>query len=250
MKKTLLLLLSLGLISGAAVACGGSDLTDIIAPAGIVQLPDYVEPDNELLDVNDGDDTMYDDGSDIVFDNDILLPGYVDESGVGVVTGIIVSIEVVDGQTHVTVMNSEGGLAVLILGESTAFLFSDSFNVGDEATGWYWYSASTEMILIYPSSYNTAAFATGMPDGVRIKISRFHNWEDNTEGYYLSQDEMFAFRVDENTEITLEDGTDFIGDDLNNRRIAVIYGRSTRSLPELTTADRLIVFYEGIMPLA
>ena len=251
MKKTLLLLLSVSLIAGVAVACGGSGVTDGLAvAAGIVPMPDYIEPDNELLDVNDGDEAMYNDGSDIIFDNDIILPGYVDESGIGLVAGTIVSIETVDGQTHVIIESSEGGQTILVLGENTIFPFSGSFNIGDEATGWYWYTANTPMALIYPPKHDAAVFATGSFEGLNIRVSRFHNWEDNTEGYYLSQDEMFAFRVDENTDITLEDGTEFIGGDLNNRRIAVIYGRSTRSIPEMTTADRVIVFYEGIMPLA
>jgi len=251
MRKALLLLLSVSLIASVAVACGGSGVTDgLAAAAGIVPMPDYIKPDNELLDVEDGEDMVIDDGSDMIFDDDILLPEYVDESGIGFATGIIVSIEVVDGKTHVTVENSDGGQTVLVLGVNTVFPFSDSFDIGDEATGWYWYSAGTPMALIYPPKHDAAMFVTGNSESMNLRVSRFHRWEDNTEGYYLSQDKMFAFRVDENTEVTLEDGTDFTGSNLSNRRIAVFYGRSTRSLPELTTADRVIVFYESIMPFS
>ena len=54
---------------------------------------------------------------------------------------------------------------------------------------------------------------------------------------------------DENTEVILEDGIEFIGDDFDGRRIVVIYGISTRSIPEMAVASKLIVLYESITPL-
>jgi len=253
MKKTLLLLLSLGLIAGSAVACGGSGVADEVGTVGIVPLPDYIEPDNELLNVDDG--AELDDGSDITFDaDDIVLPG---ESGGGnfdtsiaayfPITGEIISIEIVSGVTHIRINDTDGNEAVLALSEDIVFPFSNNFQVGDTVTGWYLTNAPIAMI--WPPQYNISVLVAGAPDGVNIKVDMFHVWEDNTEDYFISQDGMFAFRIDENTEIILEDGIEFLGDDLNNRRLIVIYGISTRSIPEMTTADRIIVFYEGIMAL-
>ena len=65
----------------------------------------------------------------------------------------------------------------------------------------------------------------------------------------ISEDGMFAFKTDENTEIVLANGDDFSGGDIEGRRIAVIYDISTRSIPEMATASKLIVLFEDIMPL-
>ena len=256
MKKTLLLLLSIGLIAGVAVACGGPDVTDDIeAAAGIVPLPEYFEPENELPDVNHETDDACNDGSDITFDlDDIKLPDEGDGFAINrtiaayfSISGDIISIDDVNGVTQIKIIDTNGNEAVLVLNCDTAFLFSDRFEVGDFVTGWYLTNAP--MIMIWPPQYNISVLAVGTPDDVNVKVDLFHRWEDNSDGYFLAQSGEFAFNIDENTQIVFEDGSEFVGYDFNNRRIAVIYGRSTRSIPELTTALKLVVFYEGIQPL-
>jgi len=88
-----------------------------------------------------------------------------------------------------------------------------------------------------------------LPADMSVKASRFETWEGNDNGYFISQDGSFAFRTDENTEAILEDGIEFIGDEFCGRFIIVIYGASTRSIPEMTVAEKLIVLYENIMPV-
>jgi len=250
MKRTLLLLLSVGLLAGVAVACGGPDVPDDIEPAGevgIVPLPDYIEPDNELLSVDDGSDGLGD-------TEDIILPdvggGNNFETTIAAyfsVSGEIISIETVSDVTYIKIIDQDGNEAVLIPSEDIVFPFSDSFEVGDVITGWYLTNAPIAMI--WPPQYTVSVIVAGAPDDVNIKVDLFHNWEDHDDDYFLSQSGDFAFNIDENTEIVLEDGIEFEGDNLNNRRMVVIYSISTRSIPELTTASRLIVFYEGIMAL-
>ena len=261
MKKTLLLLLSVGLMAGVAVACGGSDVTDEIeAAAGFVPLPEHVEPENELLDADDKSieagwtDDASNDGSDITFDLDyIKLPdegeGFALNRTVAAyfsISGEITSIEDVNGMTQIRIIDQDGNEAVLVLNCDTAFLFSDRFAVGDLVTGWYLTNAP--VVMIWPPQYNISVLAVGAPDDVNIKVDLFHRWEDNTDGYFLAQSGEFAFNVDENTEIVLEDGVEFTAGDFQDRRIAVIYGISTRSIPELATATKLVVFFEGILP--
>jgi len=261
MKKTLLLLLSVGLMVGVAVACGGSDVTDEIgAAAGIVPLPEYVEPENELLGVDDKSveagwiDDACNYGSDITFDpDDIKLPDEGDGFALNrtiaayfSISGEIISIEDIDGVTKIKIIDTDGNEAVLVLNCNTAFLFSDRFAVGDFVTGWYLTNAP--MIMIWPPHYNISVLAVGAPDDVNIKVDLFHRWDDSTDGYFLAQSGEFAFNIDENTQIILEDGVDFTDADFHDRQIAVIYGRSTRSIPELATATKLIVFFEGILP--
>jgi len=249
MKKMFLLILAVALLAVMAVGCGGSDMTTPDEPvAEPVPLPDVVE--DLPGDVIEGD------GSDIIFDGEITLPGEDEEinpdalfPGYFFSRGIIESIEDVDGLTHVKIEDTDGNPAVLVISESTLFPFSDSFNVGDEVTGWY--LSESIMAMIYPPQYNISVLTAGVPEGVNIKVDRFHKWEDNPDWLMISQDEMFAFNVDENTEIILEDGQDFSDFDFElNRRMVVIYGISTRSIPEMATADKLIILFETAVPLA
>jgi len=257
MKRTLLLLLLVaGFIAVSTVGCAGTGVTpDIGAAAG----PDVLDsaPDNVLDETLDDDaEMMIDDGSDIIFDDiNIVLPGeggsfYTDEpiAQYFSVAGIVVSIEEINGYIHVTIDDIDGNPAILVLNEDTVFPFAKGINIGDTVTGWY--RTDMPMIMIWPSQYNIAVLAVGAPEDVIIRVDRFHTWDDNTEGYLLSQDGMFAFITDENTEIILADGQDFKDGELDGRRIVVMYDISTRSLPELTTARKLIVLFESIMPLA
>jgi len=246
MKKTLLVLLALSLITGVAFACGGPG---VMGAMGIAPMSDYIEPDNELLNVNDGDD-----GSDIDINiDDIKLPEYgggYDLDNLAAyysIRGEIVSVDIYDGVTYIKIIDINGSEAVLLLSGDTVFPFSDSFEVGDTVTGWY--RTDAPMAMIYPPQHNVAVLVAGAPEDVNVRVGWFHNLEDNNDGYFLSQGGEFAFRIDENTEIALEDGTELTRDALNNRRIVVIYGMSTRSIPELATANRLIVLFESIMPM-
>jgi len=253
MKKMILIILAAGLFA-VGVGCGGSDVpVPVAAPAQDVPvaepvpLPDVVE---ELPgDVIEGD------GSDIIFDGDIILPGEGEDFNTDTtipeylfISGTIEAIEEVDSYTHITIQDTNGNPAVLVLAEDVVFPFSDTFDVGDEVTGWY--LSNAPMIMIWPPQYNIVVLSAGMPDGSNIKVDRFHKWEGNPDGMMISQDEMFAFSVDANTEIILEDGQDFSDFDFElNRRMVVIYGISTRSIPEMATADKLIVLFETAIPL-
>jgi len=252
MKKTMLLLLAAGLIAMTAVACAGTGVT--ADGAGAAYEP---EIDIPVVETDDGYEEIADDGSDIIFDDDvnIVLPGEGEDFNIGdeiahyfFVTGNVVSIEEFDGYTHVTIEDTNGNPAVLVLSEDTVFPFAEDFEIGDTVTGWY--QTDMPMIMIWPPQYNIAVLAAGAPEDVVIRVDRFHSWDESMEGYMLSQDLMFAFNTDENTEIVLADGQDFSDGELNGRRIVVIYGMSTKSLPERATAQKLIVLFESIMPLA
>jgi len=256
MRKIVLLLLALGLLSMSVVGCGGPGLAGTFVPSG-----DGPDDNNDGSDLDNGvaedlpgaDEVYENDGSDYIFDGVIILPGEGEDwdpdrviAEYLSVSGIVVSIEDVDGKLHVKILDSNGGDAILVLSDDTVFLFDDSIEIGDEVTGWY--LSNMPMILIYPPQYTIKILAAGVEDGVRIKIDRFHKWEDNTEGFFLSQDGMFAFSKDENTVIKVENGSDFSNGILDGRRIAVVYGISTRSIPEMATADRLIIMFENPVP--
>ena len=261
MKKALVVLLSVGLIAGTAVACGGTDVENEIGARDIVPVSYVFYDDNDTggdFMTNDefnytDDDTDIDWGSDITFDIDnIILPGqgeqcYIDATRpfYTAVSGTVVSIEN-GSMTYVTIEDANGAITVLLIGEDTLFPFSDNIIVGDSVTGWYLTNAPAP--AIYPPKLKAAVLAAGMPEGLNIRVNLFKTWEDNN-GYFISHDGSFAFRIDENTEAVLEDGIEFIGDEFDGRRIVVIYGVSTRSIPEMTVASKLIVLYESIVPL-
>jgi len=247
MKKTLLLILAVGLLAGAAVACGGSGITE----AGAADVPDA--PNTPDGNADDNEAAVDEDCDSNLDDIEITLPGEGDDYFIDPtipnyfsITGDVVSVEEADGLIRITIEDTDGNPAVLVLSSETVFPFADSFDTGETVTGWY--RTDMPMIMIWPAEYSIAVLVAGAPEGVNIKVDRFSAWEDNTEeGYLISPDRMFAFRTDENTEIILADGQDFTDGDFEGRRIVVIYGISTRSIPEMATADKLIVLFESIM---
>jgi len=243
MKKALMIILAVGLIGVAAVGCGGAGVTPSGAGADVephpMPTPDVID-DGSDIDIDDGGITLPgDSGADY---GDIGLKAFMS------VTGIVVSVETIGELTNVEIEDAEGNPAVFVLSDETIFPFSTDFAVGDEVTGWY--CANSPMIMIYPPQYTIVVLSSRMGDDRNIKVDRFYAWGEDGMGQMISSDEMFVFTTDENTEIILQDGEDFSQGDLNNRRIVVIYGPSMRSIPEQATAEKLIVLFEDIAPLA
>jgi len=253
MKKTVVILVVVGLLigtaAGLAFAFSGNNANE---PEAINDEEINYEAD-KVEEVNEADEMIVDDGSDITFDiDDIILPDWSnpDEAGTPhylAMTGNVVSVEKLGDMIRVEIVDVNGNPAFLVLDGNTVFPFSDELNEGDLVTGWY--VANAPMIMIWPAEYNIAVLIADAPEGVNIKVDRFYAWEDGEDGSLLSQDEMFAFRMDDETEVILANGDDFTDGEIEGRRIVVIYGRSTRSIPEMATADKIIVLYESIMPL-
>jgi len=250
MKKILLLLLSVSLIAVSAVACGGPDLDNGINPLagdlqGIIPLPDDVDKDEDR-----DMESIAGDGSEITFDGrDITLPGEGGDSMIDTErpfytakTGVVVS----NDNTYVTIEDTEGNKTVFIICDDTIFPFSSDIVVGETITGWFLTNAPVPMI--YPPQYTAVVLVADAPDYASVRVNLFHTWEDYAEGYFVSVDRSFAFQINDSTEVILEDGFEFIGNDFNNRRAIVIYGISTHSIPEIALAHKVIVFYEEIAP--
>jgi hypothetical protein len=262
MKKAFILLISIGLIASAAVACGGYDVIKEIGTRSNVPVSYYFDDDyyadgDFMADFGEfehtGDDFNIDWGSDMTFDiDDIILPCEDEDCDIDKTrpyylakSGTVVNVESRGNVNYVTI-EDDGAITVLLVGEDTLFPFSDRIEVGAAVTGWF--PANAPAPAIYPPQYMVSVFAAGVPEGVNVRLNLFNTWEDNDNGYFISHDGSFAFGTDENTEVVLEDGIKFIGDEFDGRRIVVIYGASTRSIPEMTVANRLIVLYESITP--
>jgi len=249
MKKILLIIMAVGLLTVAVVGCGGPGIAAVGTDgAGAPPYPiDDVEP-HPMPEVD-----PIDDGQDLIDDGESVLGPYYgsdnseDKSKALLsVSGIIVGIEMVNDQKHIEIEDAEGNTAFLVLSDETVFPFSPDFTIGDEVTGWY--CAYSPMIMIYPPQYTILVLSSRMGDDRNITADRFHAADISADRYYISQDEMFMFNIDENTEVILADGQDFSDGDLYGRRIVVIYGASTRSIPERATAEKLIVLFESIAP--
>ena len=166
------------------------------------------------------------------------------------ITGTIVSVQDLDdseGRYMASIEDSDGNPAMLVITEETVFPFSDKYDVGDTVTGFY--QANLPMIMIWPPQYNIAILVAGAPTDVFIKADRFFELDDYDGDYFFSTDGLFGFRVGDETEIILANGDNFENAELAGRRIVVIYDVSTRSIPELATARKLIVLYEDAVPL-
>jgi len=166
------------------------------------------------------------------------------------VTGKVVSVEEYEGQEgwlKVSIEDQNGNPAVLVLTENTVYPFENGINAGDTVTGYY--IANAPMIMIWPPQYTIAILVAGMPDDLNVIADRFNVWEGNQDDYLLAQGGQFAFKIGEDTEVVLANGDDFTGGNIIGRRLVVIYSMSTRSIPELTTAVKVIVLYEDAVPL-
>ena len=165
-------------------------------------------------------------------------------------TGTIVSIEEIeseDSRIHVNIEETNGNPATLVVSDTTCYPFESKLKVGDVVTGYY--LADAPMILIWPPQYTTAVLVAGMPENCNVNVDRFYAWEDSTEDYLLARGEQFAFQIGEKTEIVLANGDDFSNGEIEGRRLVVIYEVSTKSIPELATAIKVITLYEDVMPL-
>jgi len=157
------------------------------------------------------------------------------------ITGTIVSIGETENGYRVEIEDADENPAFLNITDRTVFPFVSELEKGDKVTGYY--LANAPMIMIWPPQYNIAVLVNGMPEAQNVAVDRFSPMEGQ-EGLYLAQGGNLAFRVDDNTEIVLADGQNFSDGDFAGRRIVVIYGISTRSIPAQTTAIKLIVLFE------
>jgi len=158
------------------------------------------------------------------------------------VTGTVIGIEELESGIRVEIAmpsTDRDARAFLNITDRTVFPFDEEIEIGDTVTAYF--IANAPMIMIYPPQYTAAVLLNGVPGNQNVAVDRFNAVES---GAYLAQGGALQFTVGENTEIVLADGTGFADGELDGRRIVVIYGPSTRSIPAQTTAIKLIVLFE------
>lgn len=152
----------------------------------------------------------------------------------------------------IIIEDDEQGIAIFNIFNNT-FILGEAPVVGQSATGYF--LAMGPMPLIYPPHYNIVVLSTLQEEDLftetdsrlvsqNIKVDLFME----TDGQLISIDNMLQITIGDETVIEDTFGEQFTGD-LAGRNLVVLYGVSTRSIPAMTTPDRIIVLpVEGITP--
>lgn len=129
--------------------------------------------------------------------------------------------------------DKEGNPVNFIISKDTSILNNANITEGSTITGFY--DVNAPMTMIYPPRYNVKMVAVSDQDQ-NVKLDRF-------DKDLVSFDKTLKLNVTDKTEIVLQDGTTFDGE-LANRKLVVIYGVSTRSIPAQTSPTKIIVLFE------
>lgn len=155
-------------------------------------------------------------------------------------TGIVKDIkksETEANTTYVLLDIKGGGEAYLILNKDTYFINDEEIFIGSEVTGYY--DANALMIMIYPPQY-VALVVMVSNKNQNIKVDLF-------DKDMVSADNSLKLNIGKDTKVVKKDGKEFKGD-LTNRKLAVFYRASTRSIPAQTSPDKVVVLSEKIKP--
>lgn len=131
-------------------------------------------------------------------------------------------------------IEDENGLPVnIIITKDTYVINGDKLAEGETIT--IFCDALKPMILIYPPQITADAAVVGEID-LNIKVDLF-------DKDLVSADNFLKLNISEETEIVSEDESKFEGE-LYNRKLVVLYGVSTKSIPAQTNPTKIIVLDE------
>lgn len=148
-------------------------------------------------------------------------------------TGNVISVEThhsIENGYFVTMESEAGEPAHFVLTDKTFWIGSKEIQEGDLLTGYY--DASRPMILIYPPQYSIDVLVTQAPEGF-FKVDFFNKLLE-------SQDNKLKLNLNEETEILDAKGEVYQGE-LGCQPLVVYYTSSTKSIPALTTPEKVVV---------
>lgn len=131
---------------------------------------------------------------------------------------------------YVLVEDAEGRETNIIVSKDTYIVNNEKIDVGSVIIGFY--HVNKPMIMIYPPQYNAEVVAIFSKDQ-NIKFDRF-------DKDLVSYDKSLKLNISKDTNIITEDGKDFKGN-LSNKKLVVVYGVSTKSIPAQATPTQIIV---------
>jgi len=228
--KKLLTLVALLLLVLAITACSDSP-APLMAPdsEGVSGIDYDADASNDFTLEADDNDYNFDLDTDYGFGEEIWddMPTFSSLAG----EVVEINVDYSDPPVYTFLIKGENGSANLITNFNTFFL-GEKPEVGDTITGFY--IPEVFMALIYPPQFNTSVIVNG--EFGNIAVDRF-----NEE--LISYDGFLMLNIGEDTEIILQDGEAF-DCELAHRKLVVLYDISTRSIPAMTTPNKIIVLFE------
>lgn len=129
------------------------------------------------------------------------------------------------------VEDGAGKLVNFRLTDQTYYATEGKLEVGAQVTGYY--DANLPMILIYPAQYEARVLAVKTDDHVNLHLDSF-------DKYQISAGNYLKYNLGEDTVIVNEAGEAYTGS-LDERNLLIYYGASTRSIPAITSPDKIVV---------
>ncbi|MDF2532618.1 MAG: copper amine oxidase family protein [Clostridia bacterium] len=214
LKKTFAGLLTVTILSTSAVTAF-ANIEDLTRMNGVAPIKDMIPISSEL---NEGEQAYF--GS---------FAGKVKE---------IANFEAVEGSKIILLEDQAGNIANIIVSKDTYILNNAEIAVGSEITGYY--DAKAPMIMIYPAQYNAEVVVVRNGEQ-NVKVDHFNK-------DLISSDNWLKLNILDATKILMEDGTAFEGQ-LTNRKLVIVYGVATKSIPAQTTPSKIVVLFEKADPV-
>jgi hypothetical protein len=143
----------------------------------------------------------------------------------------------VEGSKIILVESKGGELANIILSKDTYVLNNAEIKLGSSITGYY--KADAPMIMIYPMQLSAEVVVVADDKNQNVKVEVFDKG-------LVSADNMLKLNISDDTEIVSQDGKPYKGK-LENRKLVVTYGISTKSIPAQTTPTKIVVLNGGVV---
>jgi hypothetical protein len=129
-----------------------------------------------------------------------------------------------------SVEGEDGNLVNFVITPATYSVHMKNFSVGDRIIAFY--DANAPAILIYPPQFNALVISeASQTENVKV------DWFGRD---LVSADGSLKLNITDQTEILLENGQSYEGS-LVGRKLIVIYGSTTRSIPAITSPVQVIV---------
>jgi len=136
----------------------------------------------------------------------------------------------IEGAEFINIESEDGQTANIIVDDDTYVERESEIKEGSDITAFY--DANKPVIMIYPPQYMAEVVVVDS-ENQDVKVDLF-----NKE--LISSDNMLKLNITDETEIISKDGTKFDGE-LADKKLAIFYGVSTKSIPAQTSPDKVVV---------
>ncbi len=157
-------------------------------------------------------------------------------------TGTVKKIEdhwSMENAKFISLEDDEGNPANAIISDTTYIAGDKDIEVGDVIT--VYYDANKPMIMIYPPQYSAEVVVVHGID-LNVEVDYF-----NKE--LVNSDNTLKLNISDETKVLLQNGEEYKGK-LEDKKLVVFYGASTKSIPAQTNPDKVVVLMEDVASMA